>query len=139
MTTQVVTHLEAMERGPLRVVSSLRGRGDDAGVCIELYGRSPRNAWFEAVRVDGYLGNVHYHGYSEEGVVIERAISTTTGRDDIVQAVVEFVRTEARTLLTDLGFAPAAADDTIWGEVVAFLRTGVLTAFHDLSGESAGS
>ena len=102
MITQTVSHLTAIERGLLRVV---------------------------AVRVDGYLGDVHYHAFSEDGAALECQISSTLRRDEVVQAVLEFAGAEVRAILTDLGFALAAADDATWEDVIGFLTAGVLTTF----------
>lgn len=127
-----VVWIRAYESGPLRVVYSRRERDGQPGLSVEYYGRSERNCWHEAVRVDAYPDDAHVHWFPRSGGSHEKPIGSAPSIADAVELVRGFIRDELPGLIATAGFADAVADDARRADVVRTLTDHLFRDFTEV-------
>ncbi len=105
-----VLWLKAFERGPVRVVCSSRARDGLAGLSVEFYGRSSRNRWDEAVRFDGYPGDVHVHWFPPDGRSMAESLDDTASVEEVVKVVWQGLEDKLPALMASSGFPDTLSD-----------------------------
>lgn len=133
-----VTWVRGFESGPLRVVYSRRERDGRVGFSVEWHGRSERNCWVEAVRVDAYPGDVHVHWFPRDGGSFQRQLEPTVHRPSVLGAVdlaQDFTESEVHSLLSECGFADAVADALRYAQAQREVRENLFLPLR--AGQSA--
>lgn len=104
MFDEVLT-LSGYEQGAARVVVTERRRPRGAhGLSIEFYGRQSDNRWVEALRVDAFPGEVHYHWFHTDGT--SRVCDIEDRGGAVSSTLSAFFAEHGRDLLAESGFYP---------------------------------
>jgi hypothetical protein len=101
-----VLSVSGYEQGAARVVLTQRRRPQGVpGLSIEFYGRHSDNRWVEALRLDSFPGEVHYHWFHTDGTF--GVVDIDEGDGTPTSTLSTFLAEHGRKLLSDSGFFPA--------------------------------
>jgi hypothetical protein len=104
-----VLSLSGYEQGAARVVLTQRRRSQGKrGLSIEFYGRQSDNRWVEALRLDSFPGEVHYHWFRTDGT--SGVVDIEDGGGTATSNLSAFLAEHGRELLSESGFFPAEFD-----------------------------
>lgn len=132
-----VLWLKAFERGPVRVVCSSRARNGLAGLSVEFYGRSSRNRWDEAVRFDGYPGDVHVHWFLPDGRSMAKPLGGAGSVEEVLKAVRQGLEDELPALMTASGFPDTLSDAATRTDLVRVIEQEFFRVLAESTQDSA--